>query len=173
MKKLIVLWCIALSLSFPGFGQAEDSSNTPKKNAFARMKENSREAARLADSAAAAAAASTRKSNTAIASQAAPSATPIATDRISAGGSINSVNIPPVPVNAENNIPAETLQAQSSAASENVSAIKALSPPPPPAPPPTKPQEIYRPTRLGSSTQQYSTYEKNDNGAGSVTTSPK
>ena len=32
---------------------------------------------------------------------------------------------------------------------------------------------IYRDTRLGSSTKQYDTYEKNNNGAGSVTTSPK
>jgi hypothetical protein len=32
---------------------------------------------------------------------------------------------------------------------------------------------IYRETRLGSSTKQYDTYEKNNNGAGSVTTSPK
>lgn len=39
----------------------------------------------------------------------------------------------------------------------------------------TKPEkkEIYRDTRLGSSTQQYDTYEKNEYGAGSVTTSPK
>ncbi|MDQ6904490.1 MAG: hypothetical protein M3139_15980 [Bacteroidota bacterium] len=36
-----------------------------------------------------------------------------------------------------------------------------------PAPPP------YMDTRLGSSTKQYDTYEKNSNGAGSVTTSPK
>ena len=36
-------------------------------------------------------------------------------------------------------------------------------PPPPP----------YRDTRLGSSTKQYDTWEKNSNGAGSVTTSPK
>jgi hypothetical protein len=36
-------------------------------------------------------------------------------------------------------------------------------PPPPP----------YRDTRLGSSTKQYDTWEKNNNGAGSVTTSPK
>lgn len=33
--------------------------------------------------------------------------------------------------------------------------------------------EIYRPTRLGSSTPQYDTYDKNKKGAGSVTTSPK
>ena len=36
-----------------------------------------------------------------------------------------------------------------------------------PAPPP------YMDTRLGSSTKQYDTWEKNNNGAGSVTTSPK
>ncbi len=39
--------------------------------------------------------------------------------------------------------------------------------PKPPAPP------LYRDTRLGSSTKQYDTWEKNNNGAGSVTTSPK
>ena len=32
---------------------------------------------------------------------------------------------------------------------------------------------LYRDTRLGSSTPQYDTWEKNNNGAGSVTTSPK
>lgn len=32
---------------------------------------------------------------------------------------------------------------------------------------------LYMDTRLGSSTKQYDTYEKNRNGAGSVTTSPK
>ena len=32
---------------------------------------------------------------------------------------------------------------------------------------------LYIETRLGSSTKQYDTYEKNNNGAGSVTTSPK
>ncbi len=32
---------------------------------------------------------------------------------------------------------------------------------------------LYMETRLGSSTKQYDTYEKNSNGAGSVTTSPK
>lgn len=32
---------------------------------------------------------------------------------------------------------------------------------------------IYRDTRLGSSSKKYNTYKKNDNGAGSVTTSPK
>ena len=36
-----------------------------------------------------------------------------------------------------------------------------------PAPPP------YMDTRLGSSTKQYDTWEKNNNGAGAVTTSPK
>ena len=36
---------------------------------------------------------------------------------------------------------------------------------------PTPP--LYMDTRLGSSTKQYDTYEKNNNGAGSVTTSPK
>jgi hypothetical protein len=36
-----------------------------------------------------------------------------------------------------------------------------------PSPPP------YMDTRLGSSTKQYDTWEKNNNGAGSVTTSPK
>jgi hypothetical protein len=38
--------------------------------------------------------------------------------------------------------------------------------PPPPSPP-------LMDTRLGSSTKQYDTWEKNNNGAGSVTTSPK
>lgn len=33
--------------------------------------------------------------------------------------------------------------------------------------------QIYRDTRLGSSTSQYDTYKKNDYGAGAVTTSPK
>ena len=33
--------------------------------------------------------------------------------------------------------------------------------------------ELYRPTRLGSSSPQYDTYDKNKKGAGSVTTSPK
>ena len=39
----------------------------------------------------------------------------------------------------------------------------------------TRPEqkEIYRDTRLGSSTKQYDTYEKNDNGTGAVTTRPK
>ena len=40
-----------------------------------------------------------------------------------------------------------------------------ISSQPPPSP--------YRDTRLGSSTKQYDTWEKNSNGAGSVTTSPK
>lgn len=40
----------------------------------------------------------------------------------------------------------------------------------PPQHPPTQP---YMDTRLGSSTPQYDTWEKNNNGAGSVTTSPK
>ena len=35
------------------------------------------------------------------------------------------------------------------------------------------PGHPYRDTRLGSSTSAYDTYEKNNNGAGSVTTSPK
>lgn len=35
------------------------------------------------------------------------------------------------------------------------------------------PSSPYRSTRLGSSSQLYNTYEKNSNGAGSVTTSPK
>ncbi len=42
-----------------------------------------------------------------------------------------------------------------------------------PAPAKKPPQEPYVDTRLGSSTPQYNTYEKNNNGAGSVTTSPK
>lgn len=41
--------------------------------------------------------------------------------------------------------------------------VQPQSPPPPP----------YMDTRLGSSTKQYDTWEKNDNGAGAVTTSPK
>lgn len=43
-------------------------------------------------------------------------------------------------------------------------------------PPPvqkTPPSAPYRDTRLGSSTPQYDTWQKNDNGAGAVTTSPK
>jgi len=39
-----------------------------------------------------------------------------------------------------------------------------------PTQPPPSP---YMDTRLGSSTKQYDTWEKNNNGAGSVTTSPK
>jgi hypothetical protein len=35
------------------------------------------------------------------------------------------------------------------------------------------PSEIYRDTRLGSSTPQYDTWKKNNNGAGSVTTHSK
>lgn len=34
------------------------------------------------------------------------------------------------------------------------------------------PSPIYRDTRLGSSSPLYNTYEKNDNGAGSITTNP-
>ncbi len=45
--------------------------------------------------------------------------------------------------------------------------VKEVLQPRSPAPPP------YMDTRLGSSTKQYDTYEKNSNGAGSVTTSPK
>ena len=47
------------------------------------------------------------------------------------------------------------------------SPVKEAVQPRSPAPPP------YMDTRLGSSTRQYDTYEKNNNGAGSVTTSPK
>jgi hypothetical protein len=46
----------------------------------------------------------------------------------------------------------------------NIPTQKISSQPPPPP---------YRDTRLGSSTKQYDTWEKNNNGAGSVTTSPK
>lgn len=38
---------------------------------------------------------------------------------------------------------------------------------------PARKEKIYRPTRLGSSSPQYDTYEKNDYGAGAVTTMPK
>jgi uncharacterized protein (DUF2461 family) len=34
------------------------------------------------------------------------------------------------------------------------------------------PHQIYRDTRLGSSSANYNTYEKNDNGAGAITTDP-
>lgn len=34
------------------------------------------------------------------------------------------------------------------------------------------PKKLYRPTRLGSSSPLYSTYKKNDYGAGAVTTNP-
>lgn len=44
------------------------------------------------------------------------------------------------------------------------------NPTPTPAAPATG--DVYRDTRLGSSSPQYNTYEKNDNGAGSVTTNP-
>lgn len=40
-------------------------------------------------------------------------------------------------------------------------------------PPQPAPIEMYMDTRLGSSTPQYDTWEKNNNGAGAVTTSPK
>ena len=45
--------------------------------------------------------------------------------------------------------------------------------PPPVQKVPAQPGSLYRETRLGSSTPQYDTWEKNNNGAGSVTTSPK
>lgn len=43
-----------------------------------------------------------------------------------------------------------------------------------PANPTTVPQKphIYRDTRLGSSSPYYNTYQKNDNGAGAITTNP-
>lgn len=40
-------------------------------------------------------------------------------------------------------------------------------------PPQQAPTQPYMDTRLGSSSPQYDTWEKNDNGAGAVTTSPK
>jgi hypothetical protein len=39
--------------------------------------------------------------------------------------------------------------------------------------PPAKPTSIYMDTRLGSSSPLYDTYEKNSNGAGSITSMPK
>lgn len=44
---------------------------------------------------------------------------------------------------------------------------------PPPAQKPPKPEAGYKRNRLGSSSPLYNTYEKNANGAGSVTTLPK
>lgn len=51
--------------------------------------------------------------------------------------------------------------------------IKTTSPPPPKVRARPKLKEIYRDTRLGSSSPLYNNYDKNKKGAGSVTTSPK
>lgn len=66
-----------------------------------------------------------------------------------------------------------------SAIKDTLSAAKTITatvqpPAPRQAPPPPKaPPAPYYSNRLGSSTPQYDTWEKNNNGAGSVTTSPK
>jgi hypothetical protein len=76
------------------------------------------------------------------------------------------------PAMASTNIPTITTQATdtSNAVSKPTAAIVQSPVQKVQASPPSPP---YMDTRLGSSTKQYDTWEKNANGAGSVTTSPK
>ena len=76
------------------------------------------------------------------------------------------------PAMASTNIPTITTQATDTSNAVSKPTVVIVPPPvqkvqtSPPSPP-------YMDTRLGSSTKQYDTWEKNANGAGSVTTSPK
>jgi hypothetical protein len=94
-----------------------------------------------------------------------------------------------VPVATSTTVPAPITTSVPSETTTTVTAVPATTVPsvtttamvnnPVPSPAPaakrkSKPSApLYMDTRLGSSTKQYDTWEKNNNGAGSVTTSPK
>ena len=167
-NKIVSLTVVYVLLSFSVFSQTNEKSATPKLDKFRQLKQNSRDAMAAADTAAA------------------PALTTVSTNNIKPATSVGTPSISAAPVNVQSKKP--TLSANISvpppvdtaAIVENDNSASANTTTPQP---PTQPREpvqaqpekktIYRDTRLGSSSRLYDTYEKNNNGAGSVTTSPK
>ncbi len=132
-------------ISFSALCQTTENTSHPKLDAFRKLKQNSQAAN---DSIAAAS--TTAASNLTTS----PNPEPVAPSTTGKIGT--NPNLSPTPV--ANITPATTTVVTKAPEQSAVSQPK---------------PHIYMDTRLGSSTKQYDTYEKNNYGAGSVTTSPK
>ncbi len=147
-NKFMPLVITCLLISFSALSQAPGDTSHPKLNAFRQLKANSRAAA---DSAAAA---STTKTNDVISQGSPATAVPASTDNIATKPASTPSPVVTNLVSQPTNAPVTQIQEQ-------------------PAPVAKQQPHTYNDTRLGSSSPQYNTYEKNNYGAGSVTTSPK
>lgn len=143
-NKFMPLMIFSLLISFSAISQTTDPAAPSKLDAFRQMKAN----------------------------------TQAVNDSISAASTTASTNV------IDNSTPSTTTSVANGAVPKKTSAPTAVITSPSPTPvtqtpalavPSATPQQphIYVDTRLGSSTPQYDTYEKNNYGAGSVTTSPK
>ncbi len=144
-NKIILLMISGVLISFSALSQTTEKSSHPKLDSFYKLKQNSR-AAIVSD---------TAKSNSTITStNPTPSSTPTQSLKTSAAPSQSTSTV------SENNTKPTANVTPESKPQQPVQTAPVKKP-------------IYSETRLGSSSKQYDTYEKNNNGAGAVTTSPK
>lgn len=156
-NKIMTLLIFGFLISFSALSQTtENSVSHPKLDAFRKLKENSRSAAPSDPASTPEASPVTSTDN--IKSNTQPTSSNII-DNNSTISNSSPLTITPQPVTENNTTIADNPVSQT----QPLQTVQA------------KPEQnkMYNDTRLGSSTKQYDTYEKNNYGAGSVTTSPK
>lgn len=154
--KIIPLSILGILISLSALSQTTENSSHPKLDAFRKLKQNSREAV-VSDTSA------TPKVNTATGNN-------IKTSNDSSPSSTATGNSTTTSNNSSPTSSSPIVTGNKTISTNNAGTQNQPNPPVQTMP---AQKQIYMDTRLGSSTKQYDTYEKNNNGAGSVTTSPK
>lgn len=174
--KMTSLLIVTLLVSFSALCQTTDSSSHPKLDAFRKLKQNSRQTT-VVEPASGSPATTNIDNNTAT-----PAGASAGTDNNATptgNSSSNTSKTLPAPNNEvtatpKDNTPSQaspTANSNTTSGSSTTSANQNQNPQQ--AQTPAEEKSIFFDSRLGSSTKQYDTYKKNNNGAGAVTTSPK
>ena len=166
-NKIMPLMISGVLISFSALSQTTEKSSHPKLDALFPHSKNTTATSNIPDS--------TK-----------PSPTNIVTDKsaITSGKITNTTSTPATNIVTDNNtISSEKIPGNNTSTPVTDVATDSNIKPAGTVTYQTAPQQevparsaqkgIYNDNRLGSSTEQYNTYEKNDNGAGAVTTRPK
>ena len=160
-NKIMPLMISGILISFSALSQTTDNASHPKLDAFRKLKQNSREV-KVQDTA------STITSNTNAANNITTSAAQPDASQSSSNSGMNNNTVTPDKTTAASSTVTDnkvTSNNANNSANQNQPQQQAQVQP--------EDKTIYNDTRLGSSTQQYDTYKKNNYGAGAVTTTPK